>query len=73
MFGCESAAAARASRSKRARVGALREHLDGDASSELLVLGEPDGAHRAASERFEQAVAPSDHFVGHAGDYRDPS
>ena len=48
-------------------VGARRERLDGDAAPELLVLGEPDGAHRAAAERLEQAVAPCDQLLGHAG------
>ena len=54
MFGCASAAAARASRSKRARVGVTREHLDCDTAAELLVLREPDGAHAAAAERFSK-------------------
>ena len=71
MLGCESAAAARASRSKRAAVGARGERLDGDAATELLVLGEPDGAHRAPPERLVQAVAPCDQIPGHAGDYRE--
>ena len=52
-------------------VGARSERLDGDAATQLLVLGEPDGAHRASPERLVQAVAPRDQIPGHAGDYRE--
>ncbi len=46
-------------------VGLHAEHLDRDTPAELLVLSEPDGAHRPASQRFEQAVTPGDHLRSH--------
>ncbi len=46
-------------------VGARREHLDRDAALELVVVCEPDGAHRAAAERLEHPVAPADRLPCH--------
>ena len=46
-------------------VGARREHLHGDPPLELVVVREPDGAHRAAAERLEQPVAAGDRLPRH--------
>ena len=71
MLGCESAAAARASRSKRERsalgasvLTATRRPSSSSSASQTELIG-------AAPERLEQAVAPRDQIPGHAGDYRE--
>ena len=60
MFGCESDAIARASRSKRCGVGARAEELDGDAAVELQVVGDPDLGHSARAEPLLEPVAAAD-------------
>ncbi len=61
MFGWESAATARASRSKRARACAsvatvLRQDLDGDLALELVIARPVDLAHAAGADRGQDLV-----------------
>ena len=46
-------------------VGARCEHLDRDPAVELVVVGEPDGAHRPAAQRLEQPVPACDRLPRH--------
>ena len=46
-------------------IGARREHLHCDLPLELVVVGEPDCAHRPAAERFEQPVSAGDRLPCH--------
>ncbi len=48
-------------------VGGGRERLQGHVAVELVVVREPDGAHRAAAQRLEQAIAPGDRLLRHRG------
>ena len=63
MFGCESDAIARASRSKRCRVGRGPRSLTATCAVELEVVRDPDLRHAAGAEPLLEAVAARDRLL----------
>ena len=63
MFGCDSEATARASRSKRSGSASARRSLTRDRATELRVGREPDLGHRTRAELLLQPIAAGDHLA----------